>query len=101
MNINRVTLCGYTGKDARTSSTQNGKSNQVVRRDNQALQGCRWKLARENKLARVHLLLHDSRIRFEDPDRYARVPRRRARVPRVRPQYRDREWSGKSTLAHD
>jgi single-strand DNA-binding protein len=26
MNINRVTLCGYTGKDARTSSTQNGTS---------------------------------------------------------------------------
>jgi single-strand DNA-binding protein len=26
MNINRVTLCGHTGKDARTSSTQNGKS---------------------------------------------------------------------------
>ena len=26
MNINRVTLAGFTGKDARNSSTQNGKS---------------------------------------------------------------------------
>src|SRR5690242_8408441 len=26
MNINRVTLCGYVGKDARTNMSQNGKS---------------------------------------------------------------------------
>ena len=26
MNINRVTLAGFTGKDARTSATQNGRS---------------------------------------------------------------------------
>jgi single-stranded DNA-binding protein len=26
MSINRVTLAGFTGKDARSSSTQNGKS---------------------------------------------------------------------------
>jgi single-strand DNA-binding protein len=26
MNINRVTLCGHTDKDARSSTTQNGKS---------------------------------------------------------------------------
>jgi single-strand DNA-binding protein len=26
MNINRVTLCGYVGKDARTNTSQNGKS---------------------------------------------------------------------------
>jgi single-strand DNA-binding protein len=26
MNINRVTLVGFAGKDARSSSTQNGKS---------------------------------------------------------------------------
>jgi single-strand DNA-binding protein len=26
MNINRVTIAGFAGKDARTSSTQNGKS---------------------------------------------------------------------------
>ena len=26
MTINRVTLAGYTGKDARTNSTQNGRS---------------------------------------------------------------------------
>ena len=26
MNINRVTLCGYTGKDARTSASQNGRN---------------------------------------------------------------------------
>jgi len=26
MDINRVTLCGYVGKDARTNTSQNGKS---------------------------------------------------------------------------
>jgi single-strand DNA-binding protein len=26
MNINRVTLCGHTGKDARTSASQNGRN---------------------------------------------------------------------------
>jgi single-strand DNA-binding protein len=26
MNINRVTLCGHTGKDARTSAKQNGRN---------------------------------------------------------------------------
>ena len=26
MNINRVTLCGYTGKEAKTSATQSGRS---------------------------------------------------------------------------
>jgi single-strand DNA-binding protein len=26
MNINRVTLCGHTGKDARTSANQNGRN---------------------------------------------------------------------------
>ena len=26
MNINRVTLCGHTGKDARTGATQNGRN---------------------------------------------------------------------------
>ena len=26
MNINRVTLCGYTGKDARSAATQNGRN---------------------------------------------------------------------------
>ena len=39
MTINRVTLAGFAGKDARTSSTQNGKRHdEVVRRDNEALQ---------------------------------------------------------------
>ena len=26
MNLNRVTLCGHTGKDARTAATQNGRN---------------------------------------------------------------------------
>ena len=26
MNLNRVTICGHTGKDARTAATQSGKS---------------------------------------------------------------------------
>ena len=26
MNINRITLCGYTGKEAKTTATQNGRN---------------------------------------------------------------------------
>ena len=102
MNINRVTLIGFTGKDARNSSTQNGRSmTKISVATSKHYKDCGWQLAAENPMAQLRCVRTGSWLCGQDPNRCSCLYRRRTRLPRIRAHHRYGRGIAQGAMAGD